>query len=319
MMNSSQFSDSQTTSLHRIPTFYCCYLLQSINKKQSFYIGSTPNPVRRLRQHNGNLSNGGAYRTKREGTRPWEMVLVVYGFTSKIAALQFEHAWQHGYKTHYIPMDDRIMKNANSGRTVHHKLGLVRQLLANVYFRHMNLKVHFFSMPILDVWNLNKFNIKMGSNEISVDVSQVSQETKTNLEQASDDDDDNGACSRDERNLQLVTELYDNTVTKENEIKEIIKDILVLGERNCNLCGQCYDYTSEDDTMKMHIFICPNSTCHYEAHLNCLYEKFIEEESGIDSKNILLPNFCMCPGCLDEMSWSDFVKISTMIKNSFSN
>lgn len=78
---------------------FACYLLVSKSgscKRLSAsrtYIGFTVNPSRRLRQHNGQIRYGGAYRTKRG--RPWENVAVIHGFTSKTHAMQFEWAWQN--------------------------------------------------------------------------------------------------------------------------------------------------------------------------------------------------------------------------------
>ncbi|ORY47709.1 hypothetical protein BCR33DRAFT_848429 [Rhizoclosmatium globosum] len=79
--------------------FYACYLLQCLQpgKGTKCYVGSTPDPHRRIRQHNGEIQ-GGAKKTVR--LRPWQMVAIVHGFPNSIAALQFEWAWQ---KPHQSP------------------------------------------------------------------------------------------------------------------------------------------------------------------------------------------------------------------------
>jgi len=73
-------------------TFYGCYLLESLSQRNRTYIGFTMDPCRRLRQHNGEIA-AGAWKTHKG--RPWKMVLCVWGLPNKIAALQFEYAWQH--------------------------------------------------------------------------------------------------------------------------------------------------------------------------------------------------------------------------------
>ncbi|CAO3677183.1 unnamed protein product [Rhizopus stolonifer] len=85
--------------------FYCCYLIRSLKEghQNKVYIGSTPNPIRRLRQHNGEITQG-AYKTRKH--RPWEVVMIIYGFPTKAHALQFEWAWQK-------PLQSRHTKRNN--------------------------------------------------------------------------------------------------------------------------------------------------------------------------------------------------------------
>eukprot|EP00535_Pseudo-nitzschia_heimii_P010634 CAMPEP_0197178552 /NCGR_PEP_ID=MMETSP1423-20130617/3800_1 /TAXON_ID=476441 /ORGANISM="Pseudo-nitzschia heimii, Strain UNC1101" /LENGTH=652 /DNA_ID=CAMNT_0042628323 /DNA_START=98 /DNA_END=2056 /DNA_ORIENTATION=+ len=79
---------------------YHCYCLRSKDPRHPYknYVGFTTNPERRLKQHNGILKNGGAWKTRRSG-RPWEFVVLVSGFPTHKMALQFEWAWQHPGKS----------------------------------------------------------------------------------------------------------------------------------------------------------------------------------------------------------------------------
>ncbi|CAH6722190.1 structure-specific endonuclease subunit Slx1p [[Candida] jaroonii] len=132
------------------PNFYGVYLLKS-TVKNAYYIGSTPDPQRRLRQHNGEISSG-AFRTKRKGYRPWEMVIIIYGFPSKVQALQFEHAWQHAYQSRHI---DGLGNKTN--HSIHYRLGNLRKLLSSDYFKRLILEVNIFNREIEKIWDVNKF------------------------------------------------------------------------------------------------------------------------------------------------------------------
>lgn len=80
---------TSSVAQHAIPPVYACYCLRSLSKPNQTYVGSTPDPVRRLRQHNG-LVKYGAFYTR--FARPWVMDMIVYGFPSKLAALQVRMA-----------------------------------------------------------------------------------------------------------------------------------------------------------------------------------------------------------------------------------
>lgn len=231
------------------------------------------------------------------------MIMLVYGFPSKIAALQFEHAWQHGYKTHYIADDERIVGNKNGGRTIHHKLGVARLLAKNVYFQHMDLVVHFFNTDVEAIWRQNKFNINdMGA--IVVETSQsltISPAVKN-------------AINYSELNLKLVEHFFGGFVDRDMNLCKIYQERLTFGEIPCGICQVPFNYTSEDSQLKPFIGFCVYQDCNCVAHLRCLHRYFLDEEQLQDGVSNLIPRIGKCPECSRTVKWSHLVKFSRMLK-----
>ena len=64
-----------------------------IKNKNCTYAGVSPDPVRRLRQHNGEIKGGAKYTTSKGPG--WKHVCIVSGFQTKIQSMQFEWALKH--------------------------------------------------------------------------------------------------------------------------------------------------------------------------------------------------------------------------------
>lgn len=125
------------------PGFTGCYLVGSRERSKagSSYVGFTVNPARRLRQHNGELS-GGAVRTR--GLRPCEMLCVVYGFPSRVQALQFEWAWQQPGRSRAVRETAARLKLA-AARAPRKKVRLLFEMLRLPPWDALPLRVCFTS------------------------------------------------------------------------------------------------------------------------------------------------------------------------------
>ena len=69
------------------------WLFYIVHNKGFTYAGVSPDPVKRLRKHNGELAGGAKY-TLSKG-KGWTHVCLISGFQTKIQALQFEWASKH--------------------------------------------------------------------------------------------------------------------------------------------------------------------------------------------------------------------------------
>ena len=297
--------DSQTdSSKHSIPLMYGVYLLKSLPKKSCFYVGSTPDPHRRLRQHNGELARGGAYRTKKKGYRPWKMVLYVFGFPNKISALQFEHAWQHAYQTRHIPFEKRLnpgKRHTGSGTSLHSKVANCRLLLNSEGFNRLGLKVVIFDSSVYDAWLKNKYGVPVPEDlQIDVRIANLETQETTTAGAAAD----NAVASG---NYNQLKEFMEYNSTFQNTYFQKCKELYSKPDelRTCKVCDKQVDVEDGLHTM----CVCGQSNCTCIYHLSCLSEKFLEaEEEKMADRSTdefhVLPKMGKCIGCNKINFWN---------------
>lgn len=86
----------EITNIKNILGEWICYILKNTSNTdyKITYNGSTNNPIRRLRQHNGELV-GGAKMTKKYGQSTWRIYAIISGFPDHKNCLQCEWIIKH--------------------------------------------------------------------------------------------------------------------------------------------------------------------------------------------------------------------------------
>ncbi|KAF8528664.1 hypothetical protein BDD12DRAFT_58005 [Trichophaea hybrida] len=293
-----------------IPAFYCCYLLRSTVHSSSLYIGSTPDPRRRLAQHNGE-SNGGAYKTARANLRPWEMTCIVHGFPSSIAALQFEWAWQHPNLTKKVTAELRPNVATKSGKartTLMSHLSNLHLLLRTPAFARWPLTVRFFNKEIHEHWShicskdrtvlppgigvvLDVRDPKDEENQEADEIPPSSQlpppKPRKKAKYAASG---NGGLQGLDISF-LPLELH---YQKSKSVLEAAGSDLI--------CGICSHKLASNEAV-----VCSHAFCDHTAHLTCLSSKFLDDKGKNRGSNIL-PVKGSCPECHGECNWIDLVR-----------
>ncbi|RMZ68277.1 structure-specific endonuclease subunit SLX1 [Pyrenophora seminiperda CCB06] len=289
-----------------IPAFYCCYLLRSKNRK-AFYIGSTPNPARRLGQHNGS-SKGGAKRTSMQGKRPWEMTCIVTGFLSRYAALQFEWAWQNTHATRHIERDVREAredelrkgrkKNASPSRrsrppmSLEARLKNLHHLLGVGSFSRWPLHLRFFARDVFSQWE--KHTSKLNTSRLRKSI--TIQLTPAELPKLAPD-------VQSEMRTHFIPEVIRAIPVAYEDLKPYVeKSMSTLGEGKTRDCSVCRKGVNVDRSI---VLVCPVETCRSVTHMSCLSQRFLAEEANSDA---FIPIEGTCPSCLSQIKWSDMIK-----------
>ncbi|KAI1805963.1 hypothetical protein F4811DRAFT_195394 [Daldinia bambusicola] len=283
-----------------IPPLYTVYILRSTIRKSTLYIGSTPNPPRRLKQHNGEVK-GGAARTSRSKLRPWEMVGLVSGFPGMVTALKFEWALNNPHLSLHIPSASRITtaagrkRNGRPRRPRHNLTSILSNLhllLRVPSFSRLPLNVHFFVLEAYKAWQnwCNSVDEPL-RNTIGVLTDFGPMGTSSGGGESADAEDEPeqpwGIHA-----LPLDYTPLKSYVTKTKSIYDFER------EGNCIICQEHLD------PGKGLYATCSNIDCEGTGHLTCWSKHMLGKEA---SENII-PISGHCPKCRGEVVWGDLMK-----------
>lgn len=110
------------------------YVLRNANNAAKIYTGSTNDPARRLKSHQGGVRSGGAKTTARWGKDNARMCMLISGFASRRDALRFERAFKRKRVRGLAGIQGRMAALHRMSKDVR-RLALWCELDAYAYFR----------------------------------------------------------------------------------------------------------------------------------------------------------------------------------------
>ncbi|KAI0445064.1 GIY-YIG catalytic domain-containing protein [Xylaria telfairii] len=279
-----------------IPSLYTVYILRSTVRHASLYIGSTPNPPRRLKQHNGE-AKGGAARTSRQTLRPWEMVALVSGFPGMVAALKFEWALNNSHISMHIPAASRIAVSTQRKRNGYPKRPphSVKSIVSNLHlllrvpsFARWPLRLHFLAPEVHGAWTKCCDTATQPLRKTIPIYTDFVPPQNTAGEGALTEPQE----SRGIHALPLDYAPMKSYVEKTQSLYSFER------EGACVVCGE---HLPHEEGLYA---TCPNTGCEGTGHVSCWSRHFLGSDAGDD----IIPISGRCPKCDGKVIWGDMMK-----------
>ncbi|KZT28272.1 hypothetical protein NEOLEDRAFT_1087264 [Neolentinus lepideus HHB14362 ss-1] len=272
---------------HTFPPFYACYLLKSVRtpRTKATYIGSTPNPPRRVRQHNGEITQG-AWKTQRN--RPWVMQMIVHGFPSKLAALQFEWAWQHPHISRHLKDDSGKKLISSNHKYLKANVSVARTMVASHPYTTWPLHVKLFTQDVLKAWTEASRKADADGLPLPPGFTCV-----TEFEGV------DGKTGMRGSGRYGPIDVTDGQFTAAHLSK--YKRITSTGtDLVCSICTEPLHQPFDP----LEIALCPQDSCTAMSHLHCLAQAFISQ----GKQPTAIPRGGSCRSCNTYVLWGDVVK-----------
>lgn len=258
-------------------------------------------------------------RTARSTLQPWEMVCIVAGFPSNIAALQFEWAWHNPHLTRHISSDARISvptvrsktdskigkKRKRPGRprtSLIDKLSNLHLLLRAPYFSKWPLELRFFSADVHKTWL--RWNERVDEQlkphiNIMLDLLQElpQHDEPTHSQQAP-------RIKRAGLIGKGGVDGVDPTYAKFQSTLQNLHDHLqnTAMKPTCHICQERIE-------VETNLFnICLHPDCQALTHLSCLSNRFLKQERS----GAIVPIQGTCPSCKSPSTWADLMRLLTL-------
>ena len=223
------------------------------------------------------------------------MVLVVYGFVSQTAALQFEWAWQHPDRS--LDVRDAANKVGRKARYgVRGKVLMLMEMLNAAPWRYYPLTVQFLKGENAQL----RAGCPAPPPHIPVEVGPLEDIVEACGVDADEADGGNdGDGSGEENNEDFVEDAIAAIPTQ----SQITDCSAISSKRKANACCICTRAATRTWA------VC--GQCNVRSHIGCLAEHFLAEETASDHLNILsytIPTRGSCPQCGAGATWSSILE-----------
>ncbi|KAF9972835.1 hypothetical protein BGZ73_003981 [Actinomortierella ambigua] len=262
------------------------------------------------------------------------MMMLVHSFPTKLAALQFEWAWQNPQKsrqikrvpgstlqpllTHSAPStsQDSVSQPRRRQRrpiaTVQEKMETVFHMLHSPAWRRWQLGVYCLDPEIRDIWD------QVACSPAGIRIEQACPRGLSEVHVVS------GSLSEFSQIVSVQTAQLERRQTKQEERFELFASL----DSKCMICAQALDY---QDPTTIATCTSPTFDCTLVTHLTCLASDLLKQEKvksalGINGStnpdedtvdDHLLPTSGECPVCNEVLLWSTIIK-NTLARKKWS-